>query len=324
MNYYDHHIGDYDSATAHLSWAEDAAYRRLICLYYRTERPIPLDIKAACRLVRAQDKDQRAAVETVLQEFFIARDDGWHQQRCDDEIGEYKAAAPEREARKTNEALRLARHREERAALFGRLNEAGQHAAWNASIAQLREMVKRLDSENGNAPATPETPKPATPATAPETPTATGTATPATATQYPPPNTHLPIPNKKQKSVCSAAALLPELPEALLADWLKVRKEKKQANTATAFDGVRREAGKAGLTLEDCIRICCENGWASFKASWDWNGKVNGNHGPPRESPKQREARELFENLGRSRNDGNAGSNSGSGTTVDGTARRVD
>ena len=30
MNYYEHHIGDYDADISHLSWAEDMAYTRLI------------------------------------------------------------------------------------------------------------------------------------------------------------------------------------------------------------------------------------------------------------------------------------------------------
>ena len=30
MNYYEHHIGDYAEATAHLTFVEDAAYSRLI------------------------------------------------------------------------------------------------------------------------------------------------------------------------------------------------------------------------------------------------------------------------------------------------------
>lgn len=90
MNYYEHHIGDYDADTAHLSWVEDMAYTRLIRLYYRKERPIPLDIGEVCRLIRASGKDQRAAVEAVLREFFVRSDDGWRQARCDTEIEAYK------------------------------------------------------------------------------------------------------------------------------------------------------------------------------------------------------------------------------------------
>lgn len=86
MNYFKHHIGDYDSATAHLSWLEDMAYTRLMRLYYRRELPIPPDVSQACRLVRALSKPEREAVATVLAEFFVLQDDGWHNARCDEEI----------------------------------------------------------------------------------------------------------------------------------------------------------------------------------------------------------------------------------------------
>lgn len=91
INYYEHHIGDYDADTAHLSWVEDMAYTRLLRLYYRKEMPIPADVAQACRLIRAASKEERKAVDTVLNEFFVLRDDGWHQDRCDTEIAKYQA-----------------------------------------------------------------------------------------------------------------------------------------------------------------------------------------------------------------------------------------
>lgn len=90
MNFYEHHIGDWDSATAHLSLLEEALYGRLIRLYYRTERPIPGDLGQACRLVRAANKQERDAVRTVLEEFFSLTPDGWRQHRCDAEITRYR------------------------------------------------------------------------------------------------------------------------------------------------------------------------------------------------------------------------------------------
>lgn len=93
MNYYRHHLGDYDAATAHLSVIEDGAYSRLIRLYYRTEKPLPADIPQVCRLVRAQSKAEREAVDAMLREFFDLRQDGWHQKRCDEELVAYQAKA---------------------------------------------------------------------------------------------------------------------------------------------------------------------------------------------------------------------------------------
>lgn len=70
MNYYPFHIGDYLSATRHLSWEEDAAYRRLLDTYYTNEKPLPSELRAVCRLVLATTESQREAVKTVLEEFF--------------------------------------------------------------------------------------------------------------------------------------------------------------------------------------------------------------------------------------------------------------
>ena len=90
MNYYPFHIGDYARDTAHLSIIEDGAYRRLIDLYYSTEKPLATDRAKLYRLVRAQSKQERAAVDTVLDEFFIATPDGWTHTRCDTEIAKVK------------------------------------------------------------------------------------------------------------------------------------------------------------------------------------------------------------------------------------------
>jgi uncharacterized protein YdaU (DUF1376 family) len=70
LNYYEHHIGDFAEATAHLSFVEDAAYSRLIRKYYAQEKPLPADTKAVQRLVGARSKDEREAVDSVLHEFF--------------------------------------------------------------------------------------------------------------------------------------------------------------------------------------------------------------------------------------------------------------
>jgi len=60
MNYYPFHIGDFLSATKHLSWIEDAAFRRLLDVYYTTEKPLPNDLRAVCRLVLAStDRSER-------------------------------------------------------------------------------------------------------------------------------------------------------------------------------------------------------------------------------------------------------------------------
>jgi len=56
--------------------------------------------------------------------------------------------------------------------------------------------------------------------------------------------------------------------ESLARDWIKVRKEKKQAITQTALDRIKSHAEKNGYTLESAIKISVENGWAGFNVSW--------------------------------------------------------
>lgn len=86
MNYYSFHIGDYLSATAHLSIIEHGAYRRLLDIYYIHESPLPNDVKQIYRLVGARSKEEREAVDSVLAEFFQSTPEGFRHDRCDHEI----------------------------------------------------------------------------------------------------------------------------------------------------------------------------------------------------------------------------------------------
>ncbi|MGZ4968012.1 MAG: YdaU family protein [Methylobacter sp.] len=185
MNYFELHIGDYAEATQHLTFVEDAAYLRMIRKYYATEKPLPVDIKTVQRLVGARDKSEREAVETILNEFFYLLDDGWHNERCDDEIKSFVEGEPERLAKKANEENRLKRHREERSALFTELTGYGLHAPWNIGIKELRDMVFKASRNNKQQPEMDAMePLPPLPATAPATP-ATATQTPDTNHQSP-------------------------------------------------------------------------------------------------------------------------------------------
>jgi uncharacterized protein YdaU (DUF1376 family) len=81
MHYYQFHVGDYVKSTPHLSNDEDLAYRRLLDMYYDTERKIPNDIPWVSRRLRLPEK----VIEIVLKDFFIF-DDGWKNPRADQEI----------------------------------------------------------------------------------------------------------------------------------------------------------------------------------------------------------------------------------------------
>jgi len=84
--WYKFYLGDYITHTNHLSDAEDLAYRRLLDLYYISEKPIPLETESVARKIRL-DLD---ITESVLGEFFDKGVDGYRNSRCDAEIAKYQ------------------------------------------------------------------------------------------------------------------------------------------------------------------------------------------------------------------------------------------
>ena len=84
MNYYERHLGDYARDTGHLSILEHGAYTLLLDRYYGTEQGIPAD--QAHRIARARTKDEKAAVDVVLAEFFQLVDGVWINRRAEEEI----------------------------------------------------------------------------------------------------------------------------------------------------------------------------------------------------------------------------------------------
>lgn len=180
MNYYEHHIGDYAEATAHLSFVEDAAYSRLIRKYYAIEKALPSDVKAVQRLIGARAKEEREAVAVVLEEFFNLEEDGWHNRRCDKEIGIYLAKKPAAEGKKENDKERQKRARELRKALFDSLRSHGVTAPWDATTEQLRDALSRATNEPRHAPVTASVTHPV--------------ARDNTATQTPVPSPQTPVP----------------------------------------------------------------------------------------------------------------------------------
>jgi uncharacterized protein YdaU (DUF1376 family) len=84
VNYYERHLGDYARDTAHLSLLEHGAYTILLDRFYATEQGIPTD--QAHRIARAKSKDERAAVDAVLAEFFVLQGGAYIQKRALAEI----------------------------------------------------------------------------------------------------------------------------------------------------------------------------------------------------------------------------------------------
>lgn len=84
MNYYERHLGDYAKDTGHLSPLEHGVYNLLLDRYYSTESGIPND--QIYRVARANSKDEKAAVDAVLREFFRLKRGVWIKGRVEEEI----------------------------------------------------------------------------------------------------------------------------------------------------------------------------------------------------------------------------------------------
>jgi uncharacterized protein YdaU (DUF1376 family) len=102
VNFWQRYVGDVQRKTSHLSCAEMGAYDRLLDHIYATEQQLPGDLESCCRIARAMDKGERAAVASVLRQFFEVRDGQHVNPRASEEI---EKAQPKIAAAKTNGAL---------------------------------------------------------------------------------------------------------------------------------------------------------------------------------------------------------------------------
>jgi uncharacterized protein YdaU (DUF1376 family) len=97
VNFYKRFIGDIQAKTGALSLAEFGAYDRLLDHYYSTEKAVPA--KDVYRICRAMTSGERAAVDTVLAEFFELAEQGYVQSKADEVIAK---AQPLIEAARAN------------------------------------------------------------------------------------------------------------------------------------------------------------------------------------------------------------------------------
>ena len=74
-------------------------------------------------------------------------------------------------------------------------------------------------------------------------------------------------------------------------DFKALRKAKRAPINETALNGIRREAEKAGISLQTALETCCERGWQGFKAEWYAKEKPAAPaapHNPFAQSPEDR------------------------------------
>ena len=88
MNFYKRFIGDYQRDTAHLSLAEHGAYTLMLDLYYGAENALPSDRKVLYRMMRADGRIERQAIDAVIDEFWIEGEGGLTNPKADRVLAE--------------------------------------------------------------------------------------------------------------------------------------------------------------------------------------------------------------------------------------------
>lgn len=225
MHYYQFHIGDFRSATLHLSNAEELAYRRLLDWYYDTETSIPLDTQWVSRRLRVGIEE----LLSVLNDFFTETPEGWINSRCESEIDGYR----------------------------GLVSKNRENGKKGGRPSKKKNPVGYQSVPSGNPDESQKKPN------------------------------HEPVTNNHEPQIKNTLAAerrnwVSELigmgvDERHAKDWLEVRKAKRAKMTETALKAMQREAGKAGISLAEAVKIAAENSWQSFKAEWLANrGMANG------------------------------------------------
>jgi len=272
MHYYQFNIKAYHAATAHLSPAEDLAYRRLIDHYMDTEQPIPDDFAKTARRLRLSEE----AVKTVLIEFFTSTLTGWHNEKCDAQISAYHAQSE----RNAINGKKGGRPRKNPVAL-----PSGEKAKKSERLESVSDIAKPTKNSGAKAVdfdginiANDKALTAGEPCGSKEKTHSKPTDNPNERQLVIKNNKQITNNNTKHKPPAKASGRISAtgvdglmalgVSEQVAFDYLAVRKAKRSPLTQTALDQIQREAEKAGISIAQAITISTGNCWIGFKAEW--------------------------------------------------------
>lgn len=97
-------------------------------------------------------------------------------------------------------------------------------------------------------------------------------------TDVQPTNNQQPITNNQEPKKSPKGLYIfkpPQVDDDVWQAFQAIRKAKRSPITQIAMDGIEREAVKAGLSINDALKVCAERGWQGFKADWYSEASVN-------------------------------------------------
>lgn len=237
MHYYQFNIGDYAKATRHLSNVEDLAYRRIIDIYYDTEKPITTDIEKLSRLLNMRDNKQE--VQNVLNDFFTKTEIGYVQKRIESDISGFREKADTARANGKK---------------GGRPRKADSNPEESKGKTKKTQPVYLANPEETGLKANQEP--------------ITNNHKPITK------NKDL---SDESEYVCKDGKInfnsWPQAPDSdLIKEWKKIRAKKKHTWSQIAVDRIGKEIqlalSKKGYTVNECIEECVANSWSNFSHDW--------------------------------------------------------
>ena len=225
------YIGDYLADTQRLTTEQHGAYLLLLMDYWRSGK-LPDNDQVLAQITKLSPHAWSNA-KNMLKHFFSIENGYWIHKRVEKEL----IQSLENQDKKHKRAIAGANAR------WGKDKE--KISAITQNIIDQIQILKEEDKNNASSIAQ------------------------AILTQYPSPSpSPLPLSLKTNINKAPKVAMPDGIPESLWKDFLEIRKAKKLPLTQTGLNGLIKQAEKANKPLKDVLQICCENGWAGFKASW--------------------------------------------------------
>lgn len=189
----------------------------------------PITPKEVHRICRAMNASERSAVDSVLERFWDLTADGYVQSKADEVI---------EKARPLIEAARANGKKGGRPKKTKNPDETQQVSGNNPDGTQGEPKAKANQSQSQHSSSGEE-------------------------------ETHKPRKRGAAAQLVSADDLVVEGVERQHADdWLTVRRKKGLALTPTAWEEVKAEAAKAGMSPAVAVKTAACNSWGGFKAKW--------------------------------------------------------